>query len=364
MKVLVLSTKRKVIGDFLLESMDQLEPEARRYLKFGNATQDSIFIAGDEVWIFVEDNGALKLEINDSLTLKWREQQSKRNFFAKSVFCVAGSWIILIFALLGCRYLWWLSTAPSLPRVEDMEVPSKLPELTNSLGMEFKLIPAATFTMGDRTGREQWTRHNVTLTQPCQMGVHEVTQAQYEQVMGVNPSYFKGADNPVNNVSWEDAVEFCRKLSELPVEKGAGNVYRLPTEAEWEYACRAGTTTKYSFGNDESELGDTAWYAENSGNKPHPVGSKQPNAWGLYDMHGNVGEWCQDWLANYPETYNTYNPNPTGPATGSLRVFRGGGWRSPAISCKSGSRFRDLPSSHDGSLGFRVCLSDLPPFPP
>ena len=124
---------------------------------------------------------------------------------------------------------------PDPTPVEDME----FPDSAISIGMEFKLIPAGTFTMGDGDDA-----HDVTLTKPFKMGVHEVTQAQYEQVMGVNPSKYKGADNPVETVSWEDAVEFCRKLSELPAEKAAGNVYRLPTEAEWEYACRAGTTTK------------------------------------------------------------------------------------------------------------------------
>ena len=111
---------------------------------------------------------------------------------------------------------------------------------------------------------KNWTPHEVILTTSFKMGVHEVTQAQYEQVMGVNPSEFKGADNPVEKVSWEDAVEFCRRLSDLPAEKAAGHVYRLPTEAEWEYACRAGTTTKFSFGDDESNLGDYAWYGDNS----------------------------------------------------------------------------------------------------
>ena len=235
--------------------------------------------------------------------------------------------------------------------------PVNLPESTNSVGMTFKLIPAGTFIMG-----EGGQAHEVTLTEPFQMGIHEVTQAQYEQVMGVNPSYFKGADNPVNNVSWEDAVEFCRKLSELPVEKGAGNVYRLPTEAEWEYACRAGTTTKYSFGNDKSELGDTAWYAENSGNKPHPVGSKQPNPWGLYDMNGNVSEWCQDWYGDYPSgsvTDPTGPPtgDPTGASWGSFRVLRGGGWDASAEGCPSASRGGTYPSYRSSNFGFRVCLS-------
>ena len=139
--------------------------------------------------------------------------------------------------------------------------------------MEFKLIPAGKFIMGEGD-----QAHEVTQTKPFKIGVHEVTQAQYEQVMGVNPSHFKGADNPVEKVSWDDAVEFCRRLSDLPAEKAAGHVYRLPTEAEWEYACRAGTTTKYSFGDDESDLGDHAWFLENflenSGTNTHPVGRK------------------------------------------------------------------------------------------
>ena len=138
------------------------------------------------------------------------------------------------------------------------------------------------------------------ITKPFCIGVFEVTQQQYQKVMGTNPSRFKGPQNPVEQVSWNDAVEFCRKLSALPAEKSSGYEYRLPTEAEWEYACRAGTTTKYSFGDSESELGDYAWYGlverlmeiaderGNSGEKSHPVGGKKPNAWGLFDMHGNV----------------------------------------------------------------------------
>ena len=227
--------------------------------------------------------------------------------------------------------------------------PVNLPESTNSVGMTFKLIPAGTFIMG-----EGGQAHEVTLTEPFQMGVHEVTQAQYEQVMGSNPSGFKGADNPVEGVTWDDAVEFCRRLSELPAEKKAGNVYRLPTEAEWEYACRAGTTTKYSFGDDESELGDTAWYAENSGGKTHPVGSKLPNAWGLYDMHGNVYEWCQDWYGDYPSGSVT---DPSGATSSSGRVDRGGGWFDSADYCRSAYRYGILPSYRNYDLGFRVVRS-------
>ena len=225
----------------------------------------------------------------------------------------------------------------------------KLPESINSIGMKFKLIPTGTFLMG-----ESEVAHEVTLTKPFKMGVHEVTQTQYERLMGVNPSHFKGADNPVHRVSWNDAVEFCRRLSELPAEKAAGNVYRLPTEAEWEYACRAGTTTKFSFGDDESEFGEYAWHDGNADDKTHPVGGKKPNAWGLYDMHGNVWEWCQDLYGDYPSGTVT---DPTGAAQGSYRVIRGGSWNRPAEDCRSAYRNRDYPSGRFGYDGFRVCLS-------
>ena len=269
------------------------------------------------------------------------------NLFKSAVVCVA------VFATCGCE-----QGQPTAP------VP--LPESATSIGMEFKLIPAGTFTMGDASGWDNETPHEVTLSKPFKMGVHEVTQAQYEQVMGVNPSKFKGADNPVETVSWYDAIAFCRRLSALPTEKAAGNVYRLPTEAEWEYACRAGTTTKFSFGDDDSEFEHYGWYYENSGNKPHQVGSKQPNAWGLYDMHGSVFEWCQDWYGDYPSGSLT---NPTGATSGSgvaqavgkavdsLRVLRGGCWRYPSENCKSAYRSVFGPSMSTSYMGFRVCLS-------
>ena len=242
------------------------------------------------------------------------------------------------------------------PPTAGQATPAKLPESTNSIGMKFNLIPAGTFTMG-----EDDDAHEVTLTKPFMLGVYEVTQAQYQKVMGTHLSFTKGADNPVNKVSWLEVVTFCRKLSELPAEKAAGNVYRLPTEAEWAYACRAGTTTKFSFGDDDSELGDYAWYRENSDNKTHPVGSKQPNAWGLYDMHGNVWEWCQDWYGDYPGGAVT---DPSGPASRSLnhrgkftRVFRGGSWRHDAKLCRSAYRSGFEPSQRYFNVGFRVCLS-------
>jgi formylglycine-generating enzyme required for sulfatase activity len=153
---------------------------------------------------------------------------------------------------------------------------SAWPVIANSIDMQLKLLPGGTFTMGEGD-----TPHQVTLTQPFYMGVHEVTQEQYERVMGTNPSEFKGRSNPVEQVSWDDAVEFCQKLSSLPEEKSAGHVYRLPTDAEWEYACRAATRTIYSFGDAASELGAYGWHSGNSGSKTHPVGQKLANAWGV-----------------------------------------------------------------------------------
>ncbi|MDE0867234.1 MAG: formylglycine-generating enzyme family protein, partial [Rubripirellula sp.] len=247
------------------------------------------------------------------------------------------------------------------PPTATRATPVKLAESTNSIGMKLKLIPAGTFTMGDANGDSDETPHQVTLTKPFKLGIHEVTQSQYEQVMGSNPSQDKGTDNPVENVNWTGAVNFCRRLSALPAEKAAGNLYRLPTEAQWEYACRAGTTTRYSFGDDEfdgrSGLGEYAWWRGNIDGKSHPVGSKQPNAWGLYDMHGNVWEWCQDW---YDEDYYESSPtsDPTGPSEGSYRVIRGG-WYNSADHCRSAGRgrARNSPSSRRGLLGFRVVRS-------
>ena len=170
------------------------------------------------------------------------------------------------------------------------------------------------------------------------IGITEVTQSHFEQVMGTNPSHFKGENNPVEGVNWDEAVAFCGKLSALPAERAAGRVYRLPTSAEWEYACRAGTTTEYSFGDAESELGEYAWFSGNSGGKTHAVGRKLANPWGLYDMHGNVWEWCQD-------------------KEGSSRVNRGGSWFRDAAYCRTAFRFPFVPWGRTRDRGFRLALS-------
>jgi formylglycine-generating enzyme required for sulfatase activity len=207
----------------------------------------------------------------------------------------------------------------------------------------------------------------VTISKDYYLGVTEVTQGQYEKVMGTNPSYFqkrviRKSDSsmyPVEQVSWEDAVEFCKRLSDLPQEKAAGRVYRLPTEAEWEYACRAGSKSAYSFGNEQDSLAAYAWFSENGDRKTHPVGQKKPNALGLYDMHGNVWEWCSDWYGEYPKGAVS---DPVGPREGSLRVGRGGSWDDEAALCRSANRGRLNPSGRTLDIGFRVALSspDIP----
>jgi len=186
--------------------------------------------------------------------------------------------------------------------------------------------------------------HRVNISNSFYMGKYEVTQTQWKAVMGNNPSSFSncGGDCPVENVSWDDVKDFIRKLNNLQNDYE----YRLPTEAEWEYAARAGTTGDY-YGN----LDSIAWHSSNSGSKTHPVGQKSPNAFGLYDMSGNVWEWCQDWYGSYPSGTVT---NPTGETSGSDRVFRGGGWNYAAANLRSANRSFNSPSNRYDSIGFRV----------
>ncbi len=228
-------------------------------------------------------------------------------------------------------------------------------EVTNSIGMNLRVIPAGTFMMGSEDGREnEKPVHSVTLTKSFLLGVYEVAQSEYQQVMGVNPSEFNGSRSPVVKVSWDDANEFCRRLSLQPEEQRAGRVYRLPTEAEWGFACRAGTTTKYSYGDDESLLSRYGWYVGNKARSlatPNPVGSKIANPFGLHDMHGNVWEWCKDWYRIYASDDVT---NPTGPLSGSHRVVRGGSWRIRAEACRSAVRSGSEPSNRYVNSGFRV----------
>jgi len=174
--------------------------------------------------------------------------------------------------------------------------------------------------------------------------------------MGSNSSRFKGGQLPVENVSWGDAMEFCRKLTERERQAGrlpSGTIYTLPTEAQWEYACRAGTTGDYA-----GEVDAMAWYAKNSGAATHAVGTKQANAWGLHDMHGNVWEWCADWYADKLPGGSVSDSK--GPASGSFRVRRGGSWGYDAAYCRSAFRDGVSPGYRNGILGFRLALSSVP----
>ena len=239
---------------------------------------------------------------------------------------------------------------PALP------VRAEAPQIyVNSLGMEFVKIPAGSFSMGsDAEDKDAYDsekpQHTVTITQAFYLGRYEVTQEQWKKVMGTTPSKFQGLKNPVEQVSWNDAQEFIRRLNEM--EETAQ--YRLPTEAEWEYAARAGTKTRFSLGDDDEQLGRYGWYSSNSDNKSQPVGGKRPNPWGLYDMHGNVWEWVQDWFDGYDARPVT---DPKGPFIGSYRVLRGGSWSSYAEHCRSGSRYYYAPVNRSHSLGFRLALS-------
>ena len=241
--------------------------------------------------------------------------------------------------------------------------------------MKLALIPAGKFLMGlpkdEKERQPDEEQHEVSITKPFYLGVYAVTQAEYEKVMKNNPSYFSakgyGKDRvkdidtgqfPVEEVSWDDAVAFCKKLSELPEEKKAGRVYRLPTEAEWEYACRAGTKTVFHYGDSLSSK-----QANFDGNFPYGGADKRPylarpaevgtyaaNAFGLYDMHGNVWQWCQDWYTDKPPG----GEDPEVTTAASLRVIRGGSWYVHGRICRSAVRDRTDPGSQGNSLGFRV----------
>ncbi|MFB3787527.1 MAG: formylglycine-generating enzyme family protein [bacterium] len=215
------------------------------------------------------------------------------------------------------------------------------------------LIPAGTFLMGsaeddpDRHSMES-PRHPVTISRDFYLGRYEVTQAQWTVLMESNPSYFQGNGNqPVETVSWEDCLRFIAKLNALGQE-----TFRLPTEAEWEYACRAGTTGPFYWGPDPGsvQITENAWYEGNQSQAgPREVGIRLPNPWGLYDMAGNVAEWCRDWYGPYPASAQT---NPTGPVSGIQHVKRGGHWASSAGQCRSAYRFS--PGARFGCLGFRL----------
>jgi formylglycine-generating enzyme required for sulfatase activity/Tol biopolymer transport system component len=244
------------------------------------------------------------------------------------------------------------------------------------------LLPAGSFAMGDAGGQPDESPHEVSIDS-FYLDRFPVTQELYEKVMGVNPSKRKGKKNPVERTQWTDAVRFCNKCSEQDGLTPCYDLttwectfeatgYRLPTEAEWEYACRAGSSARYYFGDAEAELPRYAWFKMNSAGMTRPVGLKLPNHWGLYDMHGNVWQWCHDY---YADSYYSESPrdNPRGPASGKMRVLRGGAWDCTADKCRAAYRFKEYPVFSDAcfgsdSYGFRRARkgesSDLSPHTP
>jgi formylglycine-generating enzyme required for sulfatase activity len=259
---------------------------------------------------------------------------------------------------------------PSFPATAQLKT------YTNSIGMEFVLIPAGSFMMGtpypncpkddpftetneyeecrEKVSSDETPQHKVTISKPFYMGKYEVTQEEWYKIMGNNPSEFKsekvGGDSrrhPVEQISWNIIKVFIRKLN----QKEGVDKYRLPTEAEWEYSCRAGSTGRYCFGDSEKQLSQYAWYGGAWGT--HPVGQLKSNAWGLYDMHGNVWEWVQDWEKSYSEKPMT---DPKGPSSGDYRIYRGGGWSAKAEACCSARRFMNTPD-RQGCFGFRLVLT-------
>jgi formylglycine-generating enzyme required for sulfatase activity/serine/threonine protein kinase len=267
--------------------------------------------------------------------------------------------VVVIAALAVAATLWILAGKKSDQKTIGASQSQPAASVKNGIGMELILVPAGSFMMGSTNGSgDEKPVHEVRISQPFYMGKYEVTQAQWQAVMGNNPSYFKNCDScPVEQVSWDDAQQFLARLN----ERNDGFHYRLPSEAEWEYACRSGTTGDYA-----GDLNSMAWYRENSGTKTHPVGTKQPNAWGLYDMHGNVGEWCQDW---YHANYNGAPTDGSAWLNGGeeecggkrCREFRGGGFgAAPQLrSAHRGFSFTSAflivrPDEREWARGFRV----------
>ena len=244
--------------------------------------------------------------------------------------------------LLACGAL-----ALALTALYAADAPKPGDVVTNSVGMKLAYIPAGEFDMGSAAGEkgheEDEARHRVKITHAFRLGATEVTQSQWKAVMGQRRGKFEGDDRPVEEVSWTDAKAFCEKLS-----KADGKTYRLPTEAEWEYACRAGAAGR--FGGEK--LADLAWFDDNADAATHPVAAKKPNAWGLYDMHGNVAEWCADAYApGYPSGTVA---DPSGPAEGKGRVVRGGSFASLERGCRSASRSSAPAAYQMKTVGLRV----------
>jgi formylglycine-generating enzyme required for sulfatase activity len=276
----------------------------------------------------------------------------------------ARAWRGLEFLQLPVSPYLWLEKLPATTQRFYRAVPF---EASSNL----VFIPPGTWRMGSPTnevGRslKEGPQTQVTLSHGFWIGKYLVSQAEYQALVGSNPSFFSSSKGytldltrPVDSVSWYDASEYCSQLTAQELAAGrisTGSVYRLPTEAEWEYACRAWTSTRFSYGEDPgyTNLADYAWYVDDSGGMTHPVGQKLPNLWGLYDVQGNLEEWCQDWYGPY---LGGTAVDPQGPATGTLRVLRGGYWEDGASYCRAAARNLHDPNARHFHLGFRVVLA-------
>ena len=308
---------------------EKLKKQTERLEKDNVDLSDRINSLSKRIEVVNDENKALKSQLNQLNNLKGKnvEYENHINLLNKEI----------------------EELKEQIKGLENKEEPEKIAKRGNSIGMKFTRIPAGEFFMGSEESNDEKPVHTVKINNAFYLGTYTVTQREWKAVMGDNPSVFKGDDLPVETVSWDDVQKFIKKLNEMEgTEK-----YRLPSEAEWEYACRAGTTTRYSFGDDESKLGDYAWYDNNSDDKTHPVGQKKPNPYGLYDMHGNVWEWVQD------EWHGSYDGAPADGSAwerggGAFRVIRGGGWFSFARYCRSAVRDHGDPHYRDSNLGFRL----------
>jgi formylglycine-generating enzyme required for sulfatase activity len=249
------------------------------------------------------------------------------------------------------------------PEPQKSLLPEGQPLTIESLDLKMSWIPAGKFIMGSPRSEDghqvfEENMHQVIISRGFWIGNYEVTQAQFEKIMGENPSFWKDPAMPVNKVTWHDAMEFCGILSEQEQEYGRLPKdwrFILPTEAQWEYACRADSTTVYHFGNDREKLPQYAWYSENSQNRTKPVGLKKKSEWGLYDLHGNVGEWCFDWYGKkYPPEGSV---DPITQKASDFKVFRGGTYADPPERCRAAYRNRNTPETQNPWIGFRVILS-------
>ncbi len=296
---------------------------------------------------------------------------SEINLFRFRIFCFAGramrrsgpplALAVVIFSLIpagGCRRAGRPGSGMHSAASKKTAPPRTI---VTAAGVEMVLIPGGTFTMGSGRGDEDEKPVHTVRLNAFYMDKTEVTQREYEALMKANPSRWKGPELPVEQVDWRHAILYCnmrsRKEGFTPCydpRTGAcdfgADGYRLPTEAEWEYACRAGAETAYFFGDDPRRLGAYAWYADNSGKQTHPAGTRKPNPWGLFDMLGNVAEWCNDFYAE--DAYADSAPeNPRGPRTGDERVLRGGGWKTGADRCRCAARSSETPRFADACFG-------------